>query len=314
MRFKQILGLGLVIVALSLSGCNIFSWSSGESTQSLIEQGRQHMRDGEYDEAEAKFAEAMEKDPSSSDARYYHAKAVVHGTGENILTVGSELDGGLGQGDDMLFTGPDWSDERANQLYQAVNTAYDDQKPIYDGETSGSIVKDDIRGDLGVAAAVKGMLMFRDTDTNGVISPDDFPLNITWNTQGSDSGYFAINNMHDFISANAPSPYRDGPILATAAPQPIPPWLIGTVNYIIDNIVVIIALAQEIIEAITEGFGLDPTEVNDFLAEVIAVAQYYKIADGFDNDSDGLVDEEIIDGFDNDFDGRVDEDSNGTWE
>ncbi|MFH1686010.1 MAG: hypothetical protein ABIE70_00640 [bacterium] len=312
MRSKMFLALGLILLmALGLSGCNIFGWSSGTSVESLIEDGRRHMQDGEYAEAEAKFAEAMDKDPNSSEARYYHAKAVVHGTGENILTLASAVDGGLGNGDNMPFTGDEWPVDRASRLYQAVNTAYADLKPIFEEETSGSIVKSDIDADLGVVAAIKGMLMFRDTDTNGVINTNDYPLDIVWEIEGADDG-FAINNMRSFIAANAVSPLRDGPILAAASPIPLS--LIGTVNFIIDNIVEIIALARDIINAITAEFGLDPEEVEDFLNEVIAVAQYYKIADGLDNDGNHGADEEIIDGIDNDFDGRIDEDSNGMWE
>jgi hypothetical protein len=302
----------LAATMIMAGGCNIFEWTSGEDAETLIAEGRQHMRDAEYDEAAAKFAEAMEEEPDNADARYLHAKAVVHGSGENSLSIAAEIeDNNRSDGDALPFTGSEWPDERANRLYQAVNQAYDDLLPIYNGEATGEIGRDDIDGDLGIVAGVRGCLMFRDTDTNGVINSSDYDLDIEWDV--SDDA-FAITNFKDFIataSAGVSSRFEPG----LAAASPIPASVIGTVNYIIDNIVVIVELARDIITTIaTDAFGLDPQEVEDFLNEVIVMAPLYYIDDDADNDGDGLIDEETVDGIDNDGDGLYDEDSNGEWE
>lgn len=302
----------LAATMIMAGGCNIFEWTSGEDAETLIAEGRQHMRDAEYDEAAAKFAEAMEEEPDNADARYLHAKAVVHGSGENSLSIAAEIeDNNRSDGDALPFTGSEWPDERANRLYQAVNQAYDDLLPIYNGEATGEIGRDDIDGDLGIVAGVRGCLMFRDTDTNGVINSSDYDLDIEWDV--SDDA-FAITNFKDFIAAaSAGVSPRIEPGLTTASP--IPALVVGTVNYIIDNIVVIVELARDIITTIaTDAFGLDPQEVEDFLNEVIVMAPLYYIDDDADNDGDGLIDEEIVDGIDNDGDGLYDEDSNGEWE
>lgn len=302
----------LIALVVLVGGCNIFEWSDSEDAETLIAEGQQHMRDAEYDEAAAKFAEAMAEEPNNSDARYYHAKAVIHGSGENALTIAAEIeDDNRSDGDDLPFTGQEWPHQRANRLYQAVNMAYEDLLPVYNGEATGTIGRDDIDGDLGVVAGVKGCLMFRDTDTNGVINASDYDLDVEWdNTRGG----FAVTNLRGFIaSTSAGVSPRSQPGLAAA--DPIPPGIVGLVNFIIENIVTIVELARDIIMDIaTEGFGLDPQEVEDFLDEVILMAPLYYIDDDLDNDGNNGADEETIDGIDNDGDGLVDEDSNGTWQ
>ncbi len=313
MRIKILLTTLMLAALVAIAGgCNIFQWSDSEDAETLIAEGRQHLRDAEYDEAAAKFAQAMAEEPSNADARYLHAKAVIHGSGENALTIAAEIeDNSRSDGDKLPFTGPEWDHERANRLYQAVNMAYEDLLPIYNGEATGTIGRDDIDGDLGVVAGVKGCLMFRDTDTNGVINASDYDLDIEWDES---RGGFAITNLRNFIaSVSAGVSPRTQPGLAAASP--IPPGIIDLVNFIIDNIVAIVELARDIItEIATDGFGLDPQEVDDFLNEVVLMAPLYYIADGIDNDGNNGADEEIIDGIDNDGDGLIDEDSDGTWQ
>lgn len=313
MRFKILLTtLMLAAFTAILGGCNIFEWSDSEDAETLIAEGRQHMRDAEYDEAAAKFAEAIQEEPDNADARYYHAKAVIHGSGENALSIAAAIeDNDRSDGDALPFTGPDWPDDRANRLYQAVNSAYEDLLPIYNGEATGTIGRDDIDGDLGIAAGVLGCMMFRDTDTNGVINSADYDLNIQWDAS---EDAFAITDFRDFIaSASAGVSPRPSPDMSAASP--IPAVVIGVVHYIIDNIVAIVDLAHDIIvEIATDAFGLDPQDVEDFLDEVKFLAPLYYIDDNLDNDGDGSIDEETVNGLDDDGDGLYDEDSNGMWE
>lgn len=309
MHKKLILVTVLVAVSLGLAGCNIFSWSSGSSSESLIDEGQRYMRDGDYAKAEEKFAEAKSEDPNSSEARYYHAKAVMHGSGFNALNLATEIEGtNFSTNEDMPFTGADWPDEKANRLFQAVNVVYTDLEPIYNGQTTGGLGKDDVDVDLGIIATIKGVLMFRDTDSNGLINDQDFDFEIEWKP-GSEA--FSIMNMRDFIVANQAPGRNTNPNLAQA---PVPQLVIDLVNGIIDNIALVVAYAHDIIVAIgTGGLGYSVEDVEDFLDQVIATAHMYRVADGVDNDGNNGADEETVDAIDNDGDGIYDEDSNGTW-
>ena len=102
-----------------------------------------------------------------------------------------------------------------------------------------------------------------------------------------------------------------------AALTPIDPVLISIFNNFVDNIEVIIANSKEIIAPLlTQHYGIDASDVDSVLSEVIQVAHYYKIEIGVDNDGDGNNSsiEEIVNGLDDDGDGMIDEDSNGEWD
>jgi tetratricopeptide (TPR) repeat protein len=303
----------LLLVMLTIGGCNIFGWSSKESPESLIDEGKRYMREGEYDEAVEKFAKAMEEDPDNSDARYYHAKATIHASGFNALYLGkimSESD--FIDGELFPFTGNDWSDEKASRLFQAVKTVYVDLSPIYHNQTTGGFDSTDIDLDLGLATGIQGILTFQDTDLDGIISPLDFDLDIKYFQFGENEG-FAIVNLNDYIQNFQGVGKLAGGEAAT--PTPIPQDLIDAFNTLIDSIDVIIQYSLAIImDIVSEELDLDPEEVEAVLDEVILVAQHYKIETGIDNDGDGRIDEEIVNGLDDDGDGWIDEDSDGTYE
>ncbi|GEM_PF-1249595 len=313
MRPKLVLqAVPLLLAAVLIAGCNIFGWTSGESTESLIDAGRRHMHDAEYELAQQKFAEAMEEDPASSDARYYHAKATMRVYGFDALTLGLDLsEGDFADGDGLPFSGDNWSKEKANRLFQAMKIVYEDLHPIYYRQTTGGYDSSDIDLDLGLVAGIKGILFFQDTDFDGVITDNDFDLIFEF-TDGQ-SG-FMITNLIDYASQGPPGAARNRDQLA-AAPQPIDTSLVRVFNTLIDNVEVIIQESLGIILAIlTEDPAIDPDEIEDVLDEIIEIAQMYKIDDNEDNDHDNRVDEETINGLDDDFDGWVDEDSNGYYD
>ncbi|MCK4606995.1 MAG: hypothetical protein KAU35_06845 [candidate division Zixibacteria bacterium] len=314
MRPKLVLQVvPLLLVAVLIAGCNIFSWTSGESTESLIDAGRSHMHDAEYELAQQKFAEAMEEDPTNSDARYYHAKATMRVYGFDALTLGLDLsEGDFADGDGLPFSGDNWSKEKANRLFQAMKIVYDDLRPIYFRQTNGGYDSSDIDLDLGLVAAIKGILFFRDTNFDGLITDLDFDLIFEF---GESQSGFSIMNMMDYAAQGPPGAARDRTQLA-AAPQPVDPDLAVAFNTMIDNIEDIIQESMDIILAIfaENDPALDPDEIEDVLDEIIEIVRMYKIDDGGDNDGDGYIDEEIIDGLDNDGDGWIDEDSNGYYD
>jgi len=315
MKYGRILA---VIAALSLlvviGGCNIFGWSSKESPKSLIDQGREHMRDGEYAEAEALFAQVMEDDPANADARYYHAKAVMHGSGFNPLDLADIIeDNPDSSGSSLPFFGSSWPNPRADSLFQTARVVYGDLLPIYRGEATGEIKREDIDFDLGIIAVIRGLLMFRDSNFDGAITSADYQFNIV-RFGGSGSEGFTFTNLVGFLSGPSPATRSTGPTLGLT-PTPIDPVLIVAFNHLVDNIAIVITEAWDILVLIaTDTLGFDLDEVEDFLLEVIAVAHDYRIEIGVDNDADGQIDEEIINALDDDGDGRFDEDSNGTWD
>ena len=205
MRPKIILLMTVMMIALVFTGCNIFSWSDSESAESLIAEGNAHMRDAEYGQAVASFARAMEMEPDNSEARYYHAKATVHASGFNSLALTQMMaDGDFIEGDLFPFTGDQWPKTRANSLYQVSSTIFSDLRPIFFKETSGKFDSADIDLDLGLAAGMRGILMFQDTNLDGQINDDDFDWIIEY-LSGLSRG-FELSNFHEFISEDFTGP------------------------------------------------------------------------------------------------------------
>jgi len=304
----------LLLVLMVAGGCNIFSWTDKESAESLIEEGREHMRDAEYDLAASKFAQALEEEPDNSEARYYHAKATIHASGFNSLNLGETMSESDFGNDDLLpFTGSGWPEGDASRLLGAVTTVYDDLKPIHKGQTTGPFSGDDIDLDLAVAAGIRGILFFRDTNGDGKIDADDFNLRIEYR---SNHGFMILNLPEYSAGASAsPRPNLNPPAgMMPQDPLPIDPDLITAFNTLVDSAAIIIAESRDIItDILTKDFGLDPAEIDDLLEEVVLTAHWYRVADGIDNDADTRIDEEVVDGVDNDLDGRIDEDSNGWY-
>ncbi|MEA3296841.1 MAG: hypothetical protein U9R56_03150, partial [candidate division Zixibacteria bacterium] len=205
MNRKLIWGIApLLLASLVISGCNIFSWTSGESSESLIDEGRQCMQDLDYSGAVEKFAEAMDKEPNNSDARYYHAKATMRASGFNPLQMAIDVsDNSWDDGDGLIFTGNDITKDKANKLFQAVKTVYVDLKPIYDGTTtSGDINANDIDLDMGVATFVKSILFFRDTNCDEIIDENDFDLTFMFDNTLEE---FKFTNLYDFVDSGSGS-------------------------------------------------------------------------------------------------------------
>jgi hypothetical protein len=176
MKVKRALGvLAIALVLQAVIGCNIFDWSSGESVQSLIDEGRQYMQDGDYGAAADKFAQAMERDPNSAEARYMHAKAIIHGSGFDLVDLVDLVDDVSNFFDlgDNIFA--DWSTADKNSLYQAVRIAYDDLLPIQDGETHGAYGPDDISREMLALSFIRLQLVFLDRNGNGIIEDNESP-------------------------------------------------------------------------------------------------------------------------------------------
>ncbi len=254
-----ILGFVLVLSMLLLSGCNIFEWTSGESTDSLIDEGNREMRDGNCAAAVEKFAAAIAKDSLHADARYFHAKATLCAAGFNVLQLGTMMSDSEYFDDEALpFTADEWranSKQLVNDLYSAINTVYDDLSPVFYGFTHGTLDSNDIDVEYVVTIGIRALLMFQDTNLDGVIDDDDFDFNILFNS-GSDQ--FVINNINNYIA------------ITTAAERTAYFNAIGEVlTEAIDIIVAIIA------GSLDDDGGLDISEIESLLNDIFDLSNDY---------------------------------------
>jgi hypothetical protein len=302
----------LLLPVLIVSGCNIFGWTTSTSADSLIEEGKELMRDTDYSGAQAKFAEAMAEDPNSSDARYYHAKATLRAAGYNALSLAKAVsDSSFNEGDFLPFTGTEWPVAKANGLYQAMLTIRRDLKPIYENDPNltGNFKRLDIDLDYGLAGGFVGILYFRDANADDKITDDDPDLGVRYEESGETG--FAINNLVGYFES-----FGTPKIASPMDTVPIPQAAIDALDSLLSRIIVIIDESRDIIvEVLTRNSSdLDVDEINQVLDDVVILLNKYYIQIGVDNDGDGFIDEEVIDGCDNDHDGLIDEDSDGTYD
>ncbi len=308
MNRKLIIASALLIgFSFVIGGCNLFSWTSGENTESLIDEGIQKMRDGDYQGALAEFTKAMAEDPNSSEARYYHAKATMSVSGFNAFNIGVDMtESDHADGEALPFTGSSWPDKEAEKLYIAMSTVFDDLKPIYDGETTGEFKKEDIDLDFAIATGIRGILFFQDVNLDGLINSGDVDFNIT---QVDTLGFgFGPNDLTNFITKQFAAAKTTG--AATAHDDTCA--AIVAFNMLLDSIEVVITESRTIInDILTSETELSPEDIDALLADVIKLAQHWKINDPADNDGDGNSSptEETINGVDDDGDGFYDEDA-----
>ena len=314
-RALRLLSL-LLIVGLSITtitSCNIFSWSSHDDEESLIDEGNRLMRDAEYNAAAEKFARAMAKNPNDSEARYYHAKAVLHASGFNSLFLGTIMtDVEFAGAYPFPFTGPAWPSADA-KLYTTMQVVRGDLEPILTGQATGVFDSADVDLDFALANAIEGTLLMRDSNFDGKIDNADFEFSFSFQPGAG----MSVINLKDYLSpAKAGSKGFDGQTSATNVDS-----LIVTFNNLLDSAGVVVNRSRDIIEhVLAENVGLDPDEINQVLTQVIKFAQYYKINDPADNDGDGYVSkygvgyDEQINAVDDDGDGFIDEDSRYPWD
>ena len=293
----------LSTIPFVLVGCNLFGWTSSDNADSLISEGIRDMRDGEYDAALSKFAKAMEQDPNSSEARYYHAKAAMSASGFNSFNLGVDMT----QSDDdeaVPFTGSNWPNDKAEKLNSAILTVYNDLKPIYEGKTTGSFTRTDIDLDFGITVGIRGLLLFQDVNMDGLINSDDYEFHFV---SGADGNFgFGPGDILGYLEMESGS----AKIVGTAANDTCE--AIAAFNMLLDSIDVIISESRDIItQVVSEESDLSPDEIDALLAKVVLLADNWKINDPADNDGDGTANEEIINLVDDDGDGYYDED--GWW-
>ncbi|MDP8241241.1 MAG: hypothetical protein P9X24_19305 [Candidatus Hatepunaea meridiana] len=285
----------LLAVLVMFTGCNIYKFTGpSDSQKSLIEEGKQMLRDGDYEGAFKKFDEALNNDPNNSEIRYLHAKAAMRRTGTNAITIATELsqlETNSADTSDLPFMNfTTWPNTRANPLYQGVIIANEDLQMINDGTATGIIKPKDIQLDLVIVLTVNGILLFR--DTNGDKAIDDTDINLEVFFQNGRLNLQGIFKIFEQLDAEA-------------------------VNNLLTNISDILKVSGDVMGdfirnmAEDEESGLDEDALDQVIENIQNGADMYLIEIDVDNDGDGLIDEEHLNGIDDDGDGLIDEDSNG---
>ena len=314
----------LLCFALALAGCNIFGWTAKEDQASLLDQGHDLMREAKYAEAALKYAEAMENDPEDSEARYYHAKAIVHASGFNALGLANVMSDFEDLGGDLPFH--NWSDDSLTLLHQTVRTVFEDLKPIMDGKTKGAFDSSDVDLDIGIAASIQVFTLWKDIDGDGIIdAASDFDIDFVEGALGKWA--LADSTLYAYLTsggggAGRMTAYGD----MSASVDSIDTNLIVSWNNLLDDINELIEYSTDILLSIIEAHldsagqydgEYDVSEIDSLLGEIQHLSRIYKVndhilnhpdSDYVDSDGDGLINEESLDATDNDGDGWTDED------
>jgi len=291
MRVRNVVPLGIFALTL-VAGCNIFSWSSDEGApETHLAKGQQLMTEKKYAQAAEEFALAIEGDPRSSEARYYHAKAVAHAAGLNLITMGQIMtDTDWDVGEKLPFTS--MSRDSQNILYSTNVIVTHDLQPIFDRQTTGLFEPEDISMDLAIALGIYGTLRFRDTNSDGRIDDNDFTLDVVINDQGE----FSLDNLDSLISD-------------TTTAEAFNELLADAESLLVNG-------GDVISFVLGDTTGFNPSDLDSVLGNIGDIADRYFINSGLpgslgqgDGDSDGQVDEECLNGIDDDGDGFIDEDA-----
>ena len=303
--------LGLLFMAITLSSCNIFSWtSSPDEGEDLLKDGLDFMFDGDFDAAESLFALGLLTDSLNSDLLYNHAKATLLSSGTSIVTIIDKLanfDQGAPLGSAVPFLDSRWPGEQ-DTLYRTNIVIFKDLEPIFDERTTGSIKKEDISLDIFIANTVKGIMRIADTDGNDSITVKDFQLSFLSNDSG-----FAFDDLSDFL---------DNP---------------EDLNTLLTNMGNILEGGGDLLSGFLGESTIDTSAIDSLLEDITGSLDFYfvntfiegdsnavppipdigkKDNPGFgDNDNDGFADDECLNGDDDDRDGLTDEDAiiTGGW-
>ena len=255
-RIQVILTMFIVSGTLLMSQCekNIFSFSAPDKTETgLIEEGKTLMTEGKYADAAAKFAEAMQQNPNSTSARYYHAKASLHASGFNSISLGNLLTKQRDAGSTPVPL-MDLPKDSSNILYQVNNVIINDLSPIADSTITGKFTAKDINLDMTIATTVSGILSFKDTNNDGAINAQDVDLSVLFNNNGD----IQIDDLQQL------------------AENP------GDLNGMIDNVDSLIANAGDLIGNLLgdSASGFDSSQLDSLIADISATARFYYVNSG----------------------------------
>ncbi|UCE17646.1 MAG: hypothetical protein JSV84_12280 [Gemmatimonadota bacterium] len=290
----------IFFIALALPGCNILGWTH-RNEQSHLDRGMELMRQGDYAQAEQEFARAKEENPASADARYYHAKAVQRGAHFDIVDLVKEVSQARTDRCQDGASLPLYNNEIdvLDEIYRVNLIIVNDLRPIYDGETHGSISARDIDIDLAFASLLTALPGLRDTNRDSTINDVDLLLDIRYSSTLEE---YYITGFHEFLGGG--SQPRSLPINASGVnPEDINPLI----NYVLD----LIEESDDLLIATLQRWttGTSEENIRNLLEDIRTTIVKYYYDDDRDNDGDAMSDEEQLNGFDDDDDGLIDEDT-----
>lgn len=279
--------VGMLAVAALLAGCNnAWEWmADSESYDVLLADGRQALRDGNYDLALEKLGSAVEREPARGGARYYYAKAAVLAADLDLIDlVQTVTDSDNNGGAERIF---EYETPTADRIYRVNEVVLGSLRPIETGEADSEGLRSaDVDLDLAIAYTLRGILRLRDTNGDGRIDASDL-------------------SIADFALSGDGSYSLEGL-------QNIPP---EDLNGMIDDLNDLLGSGGDLLDGADLG-GIDSDELNDLIDSLGGDLSAFYVNTGLpgnpgegDNDLDGQTDEECLNGLDDDGDGRTDEDA-----
>ncbi len=290
-QLRETLALPLLLSAILCltAGCNnIFEWTVDDgSYPALMAEGRRAIQERNYDLAREKFAQAMELEPQSAEARYHFAKASVLAEDVDVFELVQTLTEDDGDGPGGATEIFESEIPTANAIYRVNAVVLDALEPIRHGQTFGDFADADVDLDLAIAYTLRGIFRLRDTNGDGVIDGDD----LTTDDFGlGDDGDFSLDGIEN-----------------------LPP---EDLNDMIDDVNDLLGEGGDLLGDVLDGTGIDVDELNDLIDSLGGDLSAFYVNTGLpgnpgigDNDGDGRVDEECLNGIDDDLDGLTDEDS-----
>jgi hypothetical protein len=277
----------LAAAALLLPGCNLWEWTTDSgSYEALVADGRQALRDGDYDLAVTRLSEAVELEPARGEGRYYLAKAAVLQADIDVIELVDTVtaDPAEGGGAEAIFH---FETSLADRVYRVNRTVADALAPIHDGTADRSgLASADVDLDLAVAYTLRAILRLRDTNGDGRIDGNDVAV-----------GLFDVNLDGDYSLTG----------VANLPPEDL--------NAMLNDLNGLLASGGDLLLGDLGG-GIDTDELGDIIDQLGGDLSAYYVNTGVpgnegegDNDGDGAADEECLNDLDDDGDGLVDEDA-----
>ncbi|MCX7835844.1 MAG: hypothetical protein N2450_07225 [bacterium] len=259
-------------ILLTLVGCNVFEWTANPtSATDYLNTGRVKLSQGDYQGALSDFRNAVNENPNSSEARYAYAKARLYVTGINSLDVLSSLSQFDLSSNNLtisFFNNTLWPNERATDLYVALDEIQQMLAPIFNNQTTGSISAHNVALDYGVSQTVFGLLQLRDNNRDMIINNADVDVSLIWL-----NGRFNLNGIIDLYNQQG---YQ-------------------TVNTLLNNGSNFITNLIHIIDTVVPpSSGFNSENLRATVDSIRTAMNSYRINDLQDNDGDGLIDEVVL--------------------
>ncbi|MFC1692375.1 hypothetical protein ACFL1R_02595 [Candidatus Latescibacterota bacterium] len=314
----------LLITAALVAGCNIFDFTN-DAEKSPVDRAEDAIREGDYALAREVLAEAGQ-DSTDSILLYLNAKIAILEAEVDIIEIVELIEGQDAKSEDdlaILTLIDDLDNARQTAWYQGNMEAMSNLLKLWNEETTGVILKDDIALDYTISNMMSGVLGLRDTNRDGAIDENDFHIDLSFvesiGSEGLDG--FDLNGGSFVDDAGQTVDFKGLEVFLgewSASKVSASSKVIGKKGYEPDDINDLIAF---ILSKLENGLGgirsllksdnssFDADDIKEYIDEIAAIINYYWYHDGIDNDGDGRIDEETINGLDDDGDGLVDEDS-----